>query len=202
MADIKRYTSTAELQDFWLANIAPNYFDMSQVNNYRAGIFGYVNEVMSTVTMDTHNAINIARREFYPVTAQNPQSIYKMATLQKVGPPLATPATCKAVLMLDVSEIIENSTYRNGNYTCVIDNTAEILAEDIPFSLIYPIVIISNHSNGKWNHTIHYDTSSPIDLDTDGSTNYYITNKTIQQDGHQYLMMMVSLRQMTVQSDV
>ena len=134
MADIKRYTSTAELQEYWLENIAPNYFDMTKINNYRVGIFGYINEVMSTVTMDTHNSINIARREFYPVTAQIPQSIYKMAALQKVGLPVATPATCKAVLMLDVDEIIENSSYRNGNYTCVIDSTAEILAEDIPFS--------------------------------------------------------------------
>lgn len=194
MAEIRRYTSTAELQDFWVNNIATNYFDFDKVNNYRSGIFGYINEVMSTVTMDTHNAINISRREFYPVTAQNPQSIYKMAALQKVGLPMATPATCRAVLILDEEEIIENASYKNGNYTCVIDNTVEILADVIPFVILYPIVIIANRSNGKWNYSIHWDKSGKNDLDIETSS-YYLNHKTIKNEGKNYLMIETRLYQ-------
>lgn len=200
MADVvKRYTSTAELQDYWINHIAPNYFDFDSINNYRAGLFGYTNEVISTVVMDTHQAINIARREFYPVSAQYPQSFYKMAALQKLDLPLATAASCKLTLLLDRDEIIENSTYKNGNYTCVIDNTVQIYADNIPFSLLYPIVIISNDSNGEWTHTIHYDTSNKNSLDTtESSSNYYIMNKTINQDGKKWLLLSVNARQVLI----
>ena len=199
MENIKKYTSSAEMQSFWLEHIAPNYFDFENINNYRTGIFGYINEVMSTIAMDTHFAINIARREFYPISAQNPQSIYKMAALQQIDLPMATPSTCKAILLLDRDEVIDNSTHKNGVYTCVIDNTAQILADNIPFSLLYPIIIISKFSNGMWNHTIHYDKSSSNSLDNN-ETGYYITNKTINQDGKRYLLLSVKLKQYTTES--
>lgn len=194
MASQRRYTSTAEVQDFMINNIAPNYFDFENTNNYRAGLFGYINEVIAQITMDTHNAINIARREFYPVTAENPRSFYKMAALQKLGLPLVTPGQCKAVLLLDVDEVIDNSTYKNGIYTCIIDNSVSIMADNIPFSLLYPIVIISNETSGGWNHTIHYDKSNTNDLDKQ-KTSYYISHRSINQDGKRYLLLSVTLYQ-------
>lgn len=200
MAEIKKYTSSAEMQSTWIDDIAPNYFDLENINNYRTGIFGYINEVMSNVVMDTYHAMNVTRREFYPVSAQNPQSIYKMAALQQIDLPKATPATCKAILLLNRDEVLENSTQKNGVYTCIIDNTCKILADTIPFSLLYPITIISKYSNGVWNHTIHYIKSNTNDVDTDNSSNYYITNKTIFQDGKNYLLLSVNLKQMSVES--
>ena len=198
MASQRRYTSTADVQDFMINNIAVNYFDFENVNNYRTGLFGYINEVISQITMDTHNAINIARREFYPVTAENPRSFYKMAALQKIGLPLVTPGQCKAVLLLDRDEVINNSSYKNGIYTCVIDNTASIMADNIPFTLLYPIVIVSNEANGVWNHTIHYDKSNSNDLDRQ-KTSYYISHRTINQDGKRYLLLSVTLYQCEVE---
>lgn len=198
--NVKKYTSTAEVQDFWINEIAPKYFDFENTNNYRAGIFGYINEVMSTSIMDTHQSINIARREFYPVSAQNAQSIYKMAVVQHIDLPMATPARCSAILLLDRDEVISNSTYKNGIYTCMIDNSVQILADNMQFSLLYPIAIISNHTNGEWTHTIHYDKGFSNSLDDDNSLNYYITNKTINQDGKRYLMLAVNLRQTKIES--
>lgn len=198
--NIKKYTSTAEVQEFWINEIAPKYFNFENTNNYRAGVFGYINEVMSTSIMDTHQSINIARREFYPVSAQNPQSIYKMAAVQKLDLPMATPSQCNAILLLDRDEVISNSTYKNGVYTCVIDSSVQILADNMPFSLLYPIVIISNNTNGEWTHTIHYDKGFTNSLDNDNSLNYYITNKTINQDGKRYLLLSVNLRQTKMES--
>lgn len=78
---LRDYTNlTTEIQD-WIDNIAPKYFNFDQVANYRTGIFGYVNEVMGTVTEDTFNAVSVARREFYPTHALYDESIYRMAAL-------------------------------------------------------------------------------------------------------------------------
>lgn len=200
MADVKKYTSAAELQNFWVDNIAPNYFDLENINNYRSGIFGYINEILSTVTMDTHLAINIARREFYPVSAQHTTSIYRMASLQQLDLPMVTPGSCKSILMLDRDEVIENSTFKNGIYTCVIDNTTKIYADNISFRFMYPIIIISKVKNGVWNHTIHYDKTISNSLDAQTSANYYIANKTINQDGKKYILMSVNLKQVEKES--
>lgn len=196
MATQKVYGSSAEIQSYLIENIAPNYFDFDQINNYRSGIFGYVNEVLSVITMDTHNAINIARREFYPVSAQNPKSFYKMAALQQIGLPTVTPGQLRAVLLLDRNEVISNSQYsKDGVYSCVIDNTMSILAGNIPFTLLYPIVIISNETNGVWTHTAHYDKSISNDIDKNKANNYYIANRTINQNGKKYLLLDVILYQ-------
>lgn len=195
MSTKKSYTSAADIQDYVLSNIAPNYFDFSKVNNYRAGIFGFVNEVISTITMDTHNAINIARRESYPVSALYPKSYYKMAALQNIGLPTATPGKCDAILILDRDEIRENSTYKNGVYTCIIDKTVQIMADNKPLSLLYPIIITSNEVGGVWTYTTHYDKSIKNDIDKHPELNYYITNKTFNADGKRYLFLSVILYQ-------
>ena len=89
------YTNIGDIKDYWLKNIAPNYFSFEDINTYSTGIFGYINEVMGTTTEDAFNATNIARREFYPITAQYLSSLYKMATLQSIEIPLTIPAQCK-----------------------------------------------------------------------------------------------------------
>lgn len=193
--DTRLLGSSEEIQDFWLKNIAPNYFDFSNTNNYRAGVFGYINEVMSTIASDAFNALNIARREFYPVSAQNPKSLYKMAALQQLSIPLAVPATCNAVLLLNRDEVIANSTYKNGAYTCVIDDTTQIYADGLQFSLLYPIVIISTEAGDTWNHTIHYLRNFTNSLDTEQISSNYIVNKTTFQEGKYYLMLSVRLKQ-------
>lgn len=195
MATRKNYGSSAEIQNFLIENVAPNYFDFDEVNNYRSGIFGYINEIMAVITMDAHSAINIARREFYPVSAENPRSLNKMAALQGIDMPLVTPGQAKAVLILDRDEVIENSTYSNGVYSCTIDNTVSILANNIPFSLLYPIVILSSRSNGEWTHTTHYDKSTTNSLDTSTGGSNYIVNRTVNSDGKQWLILSVTLYQ-------
>lgn len=194
----KKYTSIADIKDAWITDIAPNYFDFDNTNNYQSGIFGYINEVMGNATEDAFNAVNISRREFYPTTAQNKQSLYKMATLQSISLPMVTPGTAKAVLIIPVDDVINASTYTSGIYTCTIDNSLSILADTIPFILEYPITIISKKSGNNWIHTSHYDVTVTNSLDT--TTTKYIMNKTIIQNGVSYLMLSVTLRQASVQN--
>ena len=167
--------------------IAPNYFDFNNVNNYNAGIFGYVNEVMANTTEDAFNATAISRREFYPVTAQYTASLYAMATLQSIDIPLTTPATCKCALIIPQQEIIDNSTFTNGVYECTIDNCLRIFAGDLQFMLDYPIKILSKKTD-RWTHTIHYDinVSNTLNNSTDGR---YISNKILKENGVTYVVL-------------
>lgn len=192
------YTNISDIKKFWLEEIAPNYFDMDNTNNYQVGIFGYINEILGNTAEDSFNAINVARREFYPVTALYKRSLYKMAATQRIDLPTTTPATAKAILLLQENEIISNATYSNGLYTCVIDSTMEIMANNIPFLLDYPIIIISKKEGNKWIHTSHYDINIENSLST--KTDKYILNKTIRQSGVNYVLLSVSLRQLSLQT--
>lgn len=192
------YSSIGNIKDYWLKNIAPNYFDFDDVNTYNTGIFGYINEVMGNTTEDAFNAINLARREFYPITAQYISSLYKMATLQSIDIPLTVPAQCKCALVIPQDQIIEYSTYSNGVYTCTIDSCLKIFADNLQFMLDYPINIISKKSD-KWVHTTHYD----INIENSLSSNTrerYLSNQIIHENGTNYVAIFIdAIRQVEMQ---
>ncbi len=183
------YTNIANIKSYWFNTIAPNYLDFNNFNNYNVGIFGYINEVMANTTEDAFGAIGIARREFYPISAQYTTSLYQMATLQSIDIPLTSPSTCKCALIIPQSEIIDNSTFNNGLYECTIDNCLKIFAGDLQFMLDYPIKIISKKTD-KWMHTIHYDISVSNSLNTTNDTRY-ISNKIIKEDGINYVALFI-----------
>lgn len=183
------YTNAADLQKFWLEVIAPNYFSLDDINNYKSGIFGYINEVMATTTEDAFNAMSSARREFYPVTAQFASSLYTMASMQQISVPLTVPAHCKCALIIPQKEIIDNSTVSNGVYECTIDSCLKIFADSLQFMLDYPIKIISKKTD-HWSHTIHYDVKTTNSLST-GSTARYLANKILTENGVTYVAIFI-----------
>ena len=194
------YTSIAGVKAYWIETIAPNYFDFTNVNNYNVGLFGYVNEVMGNTAEDSFNAVAIARREFYPVTAQFTSSLYAMATLQSIDIPLTTPATCRCILFIPQNEIIDNSVYDSttGLYNCTIDNCLKIFAGDLQFMLDYPIQIISNYTD-RWTHTVHYDVSVKNSLNTSTSARY-ISNRVLSENGQNFVALFVDcIRQLEMQ---
>ena len=191
------YTNISDIKDYWLQNIAPNYFDFENTNNYQVGIFGYINEVMAEATEDGFNATNIARKEFYPVSAQYMSSFYKMAALQGIDPPMTIPSQCNAMLIIPQHEIIENSTVSNGVYECTIDSCLKIFADNLQFMLDYPIKILSTKAtNGTFVHTIHYDINVRNSLSNANGTTY-ISNKIMNEGGVNYLIMFIdTIRQL------
>ena len=198
--EIYNLTSAAQIKKQFIENIAPNYFNLDNVNTYRVGIFGYIDEIMSNSIEDTFNAINIIRKEFYPITASHKESFYKMATIQKIPLPMVTPATAKAVLVIPEKDIIEKGTitYETDTLsTFILDNTMIILADNIPFLLDYPIKILSNNVGGQWIHTTHYD----FDLDNtpNSNPNRYITNKVIYENGTRYILLGINVRQVSLE---
>ena len=194
-AKLDNYTSIADMQSFWLSDIAPQYFSFEDTNLYKVGIFGYINEVMSTITMDAFNTISIAKREFYASTAQNTSSYYKLAGDYGVDIPVCIPAACNASIYIAEDEIISNSTVADGTYTFILDNTCEIMADKIQLTMDYPIRILARYLNGEYSYTTYFDTVKKNSLHVLSSK--YLQNKVIQIDHKRFLVISVPLYQYT-----
>lgn len=199
MAKIRNYSSIADIQNFWITDIASQYFDFTDTNNYKVGMFGYVNEVMSTVTQDAFNTINIAKREFYASTAEHIDSFYKMAGNYDVNVPLVVPGRANIVLFIAEGDIVRHGSLSDGTYTFIIDNALEILADKIPFTLDYPIRILARARNGKYAYTSYYDTSKTNSL-ADPSVKY-IQNKCVTLNGVDYLALNITARQYVISNE-
>ena len=196
MAKIRNYSSIADIQSFWISDIATQFFDFDDTNNYKVGLFGYINEVMSTVTQDAFNTINIAKREFYAASAEHINSFYKMAGNYDINVPLVVPGKADIVLFIAEGDIIRHGSLANGTYTFILDNTMEIYADTIQFTLDYPIRIMARYQNGKYAYTTYYETSKNNSLAS--TTTKYIQNKCVAMNGVRYLAMSVSLQQYTI----
>lgn len=206
-SSLRDYTDlTTAIQD-WLDNIAPKYFNFDQVSNYRTGIFGYVNEVMGTVTEDAFNAVTIARREFYPTHALYDESIYRMAALQRLNAPMSIPARVRSILVIKENDII--NLIKNGKSYTIRDDI-KFMANKIPFMLDHPIVVTGSKYNGlikdtvnsgtnaiarrdNYVYTIRYDISTKNSLDTDNTV--YLQNKIVTLNGERLILITCFLRQ-------
>lgn len=212
MASYTDYTNPADAYNSWLENIAPKYFSFDTKELHRTGVFGYVNEVMSTIENDTAHGVSIARREFYPTTAKYTKSLYKMAALQQISYPLANPAEASAILLMRENEIINYGEYDGGTYHFVLDNSMVINADNIPFMIDYPIQIIAkprtvgssildmkkDNEDGKtkYAYTIHYDTTYHNDINKLGTN--YIYARNVYYNGETYLLFKIGLHQVSL----
>jgi hypothetical protein len=199
------YTDKDVSMKKWLEEIAPKYFDFDASELYMTSQFGYMNEVMGTVENDTHHAVSIARREFYPTTAHYLSSFYKMAALQQISYPLANPATATAILILKESDILlygqENPETKVKEF--VLDNSTVFYASNIPFMLDYPIKIIvknvitnsSNVSSIKNAYTARYLSNVNKKNSLSKSYNKYIKSRVYRRGSETLLLLKVVLRQ-------
>ena len=198
------------------------YFDFDTKQLHRTGVFGYINEVMATTNMDTYHGVTVARREFYPNTANYTKSLFKMAALQQIDYPMAHAGVATAVLMLHESEILKYGELQAGTtgiYKLVIDNDMVITAGNIPFMLDYPINILfktaakttKNQSdtmgdyrnkpgvvtftNNDIIYNIGYDTTYKNCQNT--QTTKYLKHRIVNYGGEKLLIIAVGLRQCT-----
>ena len=198
------------------------YFDFDTKQLHRTGVFGYINEVMATTNMDTYHGVTVARREFYPNTANYTKSLFKMAALQQIDYPMANAGVATAVLLLHESEILKYGELQAGTtgiYKLVVDNDMVITAGSIPFMLDYPINILfktatkttKNQSdtmgdyrnkpgvvtftNNDVIYNISYDTTYKNSQNT--QTTKYLKHRVVNYGGEKLLIIAVGLRQCT-----
>ena len=216
------FTSPTEAVNQWIDVIAPMYFDFDTKKLHRSGVFGYINEVMSTTNMDTYHGVTVARREFYPNTANYTKSLFKMAALQQIGYPLANAGVASAVILLSQEQILSYGQLEPGAeeiYKLVIDNDMLISAGEIPFMLDYPIKIlfkraqvVSHNQNDTMGnfanksgavtftntdilYNVSYDTTYKNSQNT--QTEKYIKHRLVTYGGQKLLLMQVGIRQCT-----
>jgi hypothetical protein len=99
-----------DIQNKWISDIAPKYFDINDISMLRSGLFGYVNEISSNSMEDSINMMNIISNEIYPNKAVLPNSIYSYAALGDFSDFNAKPSSINFTLALRLSDLLTYST--------------------------------------------------------------------------------------------
>ena len=201
---VVNFSNIADIKKHWINDIAPNYFDFEDTNNYQVGIFGYINEIMANTTEDIFTSVSLTRKEFYPISAENISSLYKLAACYNLDLPLYKAGRAKAVLLIRVADILSSTVFDDGGSgTCVLDNTVKIMADNVPFLLDYPIKIITKKTgsglNASYIYTCRYDTSEINSL-AESDSDSYLVNKVISENGEDFLLIGVTLRQLALET--
>ena len=162
---IRDYSSIYDIKDFFINNLAPNYFDdIDDVSKMNVGLLGLISSINATTSEDVFNAVTMYINEMMPSQATLPEVIYAYAAQYGIDNIFATCAKMPIVLTIKESDIIENATVdSDGTMTFVIDDDLAIYIEDIPFSIPYNIVItihtIKNGDNVSYSYIASYDNS-------------------------------------------
>ena len=78
----RHYSSIYDIQDLILNQIAPNYFDISEVSLMNTGLYGLITGTMSTVVEDNMRTTSRYITEMIPGQSRLPSF---MQTLQIMG---------------------------------------------------------------------------------------------------------------------
>ena len=198
--------SSYTIQEKWLNEVAPNYFNIDDINKLKIGLFGYVNEAMANVTEDSLYMHSILSKEIFPNKAVLPDSIYAYASLANFDDFYATPATFSFVLALKKSDILKYSetNYTNGNKEFYISRNSELLIENtIPFILDYDIKIIcrpKNYSSSLVGKTDYIISAQYIMTENNALSNInspFIQTILLVEDGIEYVFLSLQGKQLS-----
>lgn len=188
-----------EIQDYWLNNIAPKYFNVGNLSINRAGLFGFINEIESHSEEQIINENSILYNELFFKKASLPESIYAYAAQYNVSDTSATPASMSFALTIPEDILIENSINEKSNNYFIIDSDSEIILEDeIIYSLDYDIKIsIRKNENGDYSYVAKYvvgEIGNPISSIT-STSNPYLKLLKIKFAGKNYIVIYVTAHQ-------
>ena len=119
---IKAGVTTYDVQEQWL-KMATKYFDIdlqaiyngtsdinsSKVSLLKAGLFGYINEIMANEVKNATAHRNVLYDEHFLNTASFPESIYNFAKTYNVPITLATPAHMSVSMAVRKSDLVNSS---------------------------------------------------------------------------------------------
>ena len=166
------YSSIYTIQDFFLNEIAPKYFNMEDVSLNNVGLYGMITDIIGTTTEDAFNVTNRYIGELMPSRAELPDFIYSNAALYGVTDILAKPSKMPFVLFVREDDVVEHGTWDNNIHTFEIDSGVTIYVDDMPYSLPHNVVINSSFFRGVYTHRAYYKEKFTNSLYTD--TNPYI----------------------------
>lgn len=188
-----------DMADFWLETVAPKYFDMNDTSLNRAGLFGYINEILSHSLESLLNENTILFNEQFFKRAKLPQTIYSNASHYGVTDLGARPARMKFALTINEETLLKKTIHNNNANYFIIDSMSEIIVEnEFIYSLDYDIKIsVSKNNNGKYVYSARYVTDeldnpvSPIKT----HSNPYLKLASLTQNRSKYIVLYVEASQ-------
>ena len=206
--NLKDYTSIHKIKQFMANNIAPQYFDIKEIDATNVGLFGYVTETMANNVEDSFLATTMLFKECFPVTAEDPESIYLMAALFQMDNHFAHPSTLGFNILINEDDVISHATFENGFYTLKIDRDMVINIDDIPFMLDYDVSLssiesgtiqVGNTVKKVYTHSASYIMESSFNNTISDIHSPYIPTRvhTHTENGKRYVLMTVNLHQVS-----
>ena len=111
---LRDYTSFYNIKAFFKNRVAPQYFDLTEIDDTNVGLFGYVTEILGNNVEDSFFATTMLFKEIFPVTAEDPESIYLMAALFQMSSQFATPSRLSFNILIAEDDVISHATYADG----------------------------------------------------------------------------------------
>lgn len=213
--------TTYDIQENWL-KLAAKYFNInldilktndtdienSNISLLKAGLFGYVNEIIANEVKNSVAHRNVLYDEFFINTASFPESIYKFAKTYNVPISLATPAHMLVTLAVRKNDLV-NSPIREEvvedqyidlntmkTYKVTIDRHYTFSIDKFEFSLPYDVIITMKQTkNGDYTITAQYAIDGDLFQFTDTLTSQIKVYQDIT-DGEPYVYLALDIYQM------
>lgn len=152
---VRDYSSIYSIEEWMINEIAPKFFDVSNLSLLNVGQFGMNNHVIGTVIEDQFEVVDRYVNEILPQKANLPDFIYANAALYGIEDFLARPSKSSMLLYIKESDILKKSTYRQfgksvmvaGKSSYVeyrdfrIDSDMQIFVDNAQYSIPYDINI-------------------------------------------------------------
>lgn len=191
--DLSSYT----IQKKWIEEIAPNYFNVEDINMLKAGLFGYINEVFSNSFEDSLHMQTIMSKEVFPNKAVLPDSIYAYSALADFTDFYAVPSTVSMVLAIRKKDVIDNSVINpiSKYLELYISKYSTLtIGGKISFILDYDIKIISRYNNNDYIMSAQYIMDEKNEL-SDVNTPY-INTVVLADANEEYIYLNLKVRQL------
>lgn len=164
---IKVEVDKYNLEEEWLSNIGKKYLNVDNVNKLKVGLFGYINEVMSTEVKNATAHRNFLYDEAFLNTASMTKSIYNKAKSYNYEIPLATPSSFYITFAIKEEDILKYGTKQydatgklNGNIVFNISPETTFSLDTYSFMLEHGINIqCTRLASGEYSYIARYDFS-------------------------------------------
>lgn len=195
--NVRDYTALYKIKEYMAGTVAPKYFQLDSIDETNVGLFGYITELLGNSVEDSFFATTMQFKEIFPVTAEDPDSLYLMAALFQMDNHFATPAKVGFNILLAEDDVISHATYADGFYTLELDRDMKINIEGIDFLLDYDIRITSKKSDNGYTHMAYYIFNFNNSI-SDVSSPYIATRvHSHTENNKRYVLLTVYLHQVT-----
>lgn len=188
-------SSTYDLHQKWIEQIAKKYFNISDTNMLTAGQFGYINAVLANSVEDAAFTQSVKANEIFPNKAVLPDSIYAYAALAKYDDFNAKPSTIPFMLAIKKADIILNSEQRNGYKELIISRYSKLIIENaFTFMIDYDVRIIAKPNGSDYTLSAQY--VMDVDNSVSGVSSPYLQYAVFPDQGVDFLFVRLDGRQM------